>query len=158
MEMTPPRPGRRDPRPTLSQNTVRRACHAKGSRARILGGQQSASICCTASAVTRFQRHTRSSSQDRVARNQTQGKQCKQLDAPKQHNLLCQRPENNAGVCCNPMSGVTQELCLNQFKGFIALDTHSWLFCTFSSFYWAVLLRFVFLLTTFITSCFLNTA
>lgn len=28
------------------------ACHAKGSRARILGGQQSASICCAASAVT----------------------------------------------------------------------------------------------------------
>lgn len=28
------------------------ACHAKGSRARILGGQQSASICCAGPAVT----------------------------------------------------------------------------------------------------------
>lgn len=68
--------------------------------------------------------------------------------------------QNRAGFCCNPTSGVTQGLCLNQFKGFVALDTHTvkHLFCTFSSFYWAVLLRFVFLLTTFITSCFLNTA
>lgn len=33
--------------------------------------------------------------------------------------------QKRVGVCCNPTSGVTQGLRLNQFKGFVALDTHT---------------------------------